>query len=68
MAEKDDKDREPWSPRMDRKPLFINSADYERSLGEGSSPREVDISDDEPEDVGEIISDAVPDPLLKPTP
>jgi hypothetical protein len=38
MAEKDEKEREPWAPRIDKMPLFINSADYERSLGEDSSP------------------------------
>jgi hypothetical protein len=66
MAEKDEKDREPWSPRIDSKPLFINSADYERSLGEGSSPQGIAISDEEPEDMGETGSPADKDPIVKP--
>ncbi len=66
MAEKDEKDREPWSPRIDSKPLFINSADYERSLGEGTSPADLDISDEEPEDIEEIVSPAVPELSPKP--
>ena len=68
MADKDEKDREPWSPRIDSRPLFINSADYERSLGEGSTLPEVDISDEGPEDIGETVSPAVPDPIPKPAP
>ena len=41
MAEKL-KDREPWSPRIDSMPLFINSADYERRLVEGRGPPEIE--------------------------
>jgi hypothetical protein len=66
MAGKDEKDREPWLPRLDSSRLFINSADYERSLGEGSNPPDTDILEDEPEDSGETVSPEVPDPNLKP--
>jgi hypothetical protein len=65
MAGKDEKAREPWTPRIDSKPLFINSADYERSLGEGSNPPDTDIVDEESEDGGETICAEVPDPILK---
>ena len=68
MADKDEKDREPWLPRIDGRRLFINSADYERGLGEGSSSLDADISDDGPEDVEEPVSTAVVDPILKPVP
>jgi hypothetical protein len=68
MTEKDEKDREPWAPRIKSLPLFTNSADYERSLGEGSSPPDVDILDDGPEDVEETVATAIPDPILKPEP
>jgi hypothetical protein len=66
MAEKDEKDREPWVPRIDRMPLFINGADYERSLGEDSSPQDNETSDEGPEDMGEQVSPAVPGPIVKP--
>jgi hypothetical protein len=42
------KDHEPWIPKLDKQPLFTNSADYERGLGEASDP--LDITDEEPED------------------
>jgi hypothetical protein len=66
MAGKDGKEREPWTPRIDSNPLFINSADYERSLGEGSTPPDTDLLDEESEDIGEAASPEVPDPSLKP--
>jgi hypothetical protein len=66
MEEKPKKDREPWSPRVDGMPLFTNSADYERSLGEGSGPPNLDIVDEDPKDGEEEVSPAVPDPIIKP--
>jgi hypothetical protein len=66
MTEKDEKDREPWSPRIDSKRLFINGADYERSLGEGSSPADIEILDEETKDGAETVSSAVPGPIPKP--
>ena len=66
MAGKGENDREPWSPRIDSTPLFINSADYERSLGDGSSPQDIDIAVEEAEDIGETGSAADPDPIGKP--
>jgi hypothetical protein len=66
MTEKDEKDREPWVPRIKSSPLFINSADYERSLGEDGSPPDIEMLDEEPEDIGEPVAPPVPDPILKP--
>ena len=66
MAGKGENDREPWSPRIESTPLFINSADYERSLGDGRNPQDLDISDEEAEDGGETGSSADPDPIGKP--
>jgi hypothetical protein len=61
MAEKDELEHEPWSPRIEGKPLFLNSADYERSLGEGSSPPDIDISNEGPEETRETVSAVVAD-------
>jgi hypothetical protein len=66
LAETQKTDREPWSPRIDRMPLFINSADYERSLGEDSSPPDIEISGGEPKDIGKQVAPPVPNPILKP--
>jgi hypothetical protein len=52
MAEKDEKDREAWSPRIETKPLFLNSAEYQRGLGESSSPPDIDIADQGPLESG----------------
>jgi hypothetical protein len=68
MPEKDEKDREPWTPRLDRQPLFTNSADYERSLAEGSGAPDIDTAEEGSEEIGEAASAAVPDPILKPAP
>jgi hypothetical protein len=68
MAERNEKDREPWSPRIESTPLFINGADYERSLGEERSPPDIEISDERPGDIGETVSPEVPDPNPKPVP
>jgi hypothetical protein len=54
------KDREPWSPRIEKEPLFTNSADYERGLGGESDPP--DITDEEQEeDENETSSPIAPD-------
>ena len=66
MADKDEKDREPWVPRITRMPLFINSADYERSLSEDSSPPDNETSDEGPEEMGEQVSPPVSGPIVKP--
>lgn len=50
MPEKQAFEQEPWTPRIDGLPLFTNSADYERSLGEGSGAPELEIAKDGPED------------------
>ncbi len=66
MAEKDKKDREPWSPRIESKPLFINSADFERGLAEGSNPLDTDITDEAADDMDEDVDPATPNPFIKP--
>jgi hypothetical protein len=66
MAEKDKKDREPWSPRIEGKPLFINSADFERGLDEASKPPDIDIADEGTEDDDEQGDPVAPNPFIKP--
>jgi hypothetical protein len=66
IAEKQEKEREPWSPRIERTPLFINSAEYERGLGEESRAPDIEISDEEPQDSSEHASPSVPDPVSTP--
>ncbi len=44
MAVEGKKEREAWTPRIDSNPLFKNSADYERDLGE---EKDIDIEEDE---------------------
>jgi hypothetical protein len=50
MAE-ENKDREPWIPRIEQAPLLTNSADYERGLGHASNPP--DVTAEELEDADE---------------
>ncbi len=38
------------------KPLFLNGAEYERGLGEGSSPPDIDIPDEGPGAIGEKVA------------
>ncbi|HTB68622.1 MAG TPA: hypothetical protein VK727_20550 [Steroidobacteraceae bacterium] len=64
MAEKVKKDREPWSPRIESDPLFINSADFERGLGEAS--KLPDIEDEGVEEDEELEDPATPNPFIKP--
>jgi hypothetical protein len=45
MAEQRKKDGEPWTPKVDSNPLFTNSADYERGLGEDEKTPDIDIED-----------------------
>jgi hypothetical protein len=66
MAEKTEKDHEPWIPKIDGKQLFINSADYERGLGEGSSPANIELSDEPPEEASGDAALGIPDPAMKP--
>ena len=66
MAEKGKKDREPWSPHIETEPLFINSADFERGLGESSSRLDSDIADEEVEDGDEHDDPATSNPFIKP--
>jgi hypothetical protein len=66
MAEQDKKEREPWSPRIENKPLFINSADFERRLDEASKPPDIDIVDEGTEDDDEQGDPAAHNPFIKP--
>jgi hypothetical protein len=57
MSEEHRKDHEPWSPRLDNAPLFINSADYERALGKIQDSMGDEISEEVPgEDVEQVPS------------
>jgi hypothetical protein len=59
------KDRDPWTPRIEKEPLFINSADFERGLGEASNPP--DITDEgEEEDEDKKTSGIASDTPIKP--
>jgi hypothetical protein len=42
MAEQRKKDGEPWTPKLDSNPLFINSADFERGLGADEKTPDLD--------------------------
>jgi hypothetical protein len=66
MAEEVKKDREPWSPRIESDPLFTNSAEFERGLGEAAKPPDIDVDNEEAEDTGEPFSPAAPNPFIKP--
>jgi hypothetical protein len=58
------KDREPWSPRIEKQPLFTNSADYERGLGDASNPP--DITDEEQEEDEEEKGSPIAPDTFKP--
>jgi hypothetical protein len=60
-----EKDKEPWSPRIDKKPLFTNSADFERGLGEARDPPDVTEEGDE-EDEDKKASGIPSDTPIKP--
>jgi hypothetical protein len=64
MAE-DSKDREPWSPKIDKKPLFTNSADFERGLGETGNPPDI-TEEGEEEDEDKKVSGIPSDTPIKP--
>ena len=65
MAEQK-KDREPWSPKIDKKPLFTNSADFERGLGESSNAPDITEEGDE-EDDDKKVSGIPAETPIKPT-
>ncbi len=65
MSEEKAGGRKPWSPRIENAPLFINSADYERRLGEADDPPE-DATDEGQEDVAGKASPDSPGPVIKP--
>jgi hypothetical protein len=68
MAEKQKADHEPWSPTIRSTPLFINSADYERSLAEEGAGQAIEIADEGTEPIGEPVSTVVSDPTGRPLP
>jgi hypothetical protein len=47
MTQRRKQDGEPWTPKIDSNPLFTNSADYERGLGEDEKTPDIDIEDAE---------------------
>lgn len=59
------KDREPWSPKIDKKPLFTNSADFERGLGETRDPPDISV-EGEAEDEDKKASGIPSDTPIKP--
>jgi len=65
MSEKR-KEREPWSPRIEKEPLFVNSADFERGLGEASDPPDITEEGDE-DDEDKKVSGIPADNPIKPT-
>ncbi|HEV2701815.1 MAG TPA: hypothetical protein VGV09_09310 [Steroidobacteraceae bacterium] len=65
MAE-ERKEREPWSPRIEKEPLFVNSADFERGLGQRSDPPDI-TEDSEEEDEDKKASGIPSDNPLKPS-
>ena len=65
MAEERKKDGEPWTPKLDSNPLFTNSADYERGLGEDEKTPDIDIEDAE-DDAEEITADPG-NPFIRPS-
>jgi hypothetical protein len=67
MAEEVKKDREPWTPRIESDPLFINSADFERGLGEAAKLPDLDEESEESEEAEEPFSADAPNPFIKPT-
>jgi len=71
MAEDDKKDHQPWTPKLENAPLFINSADIEQRLSEASSQLaspELGTEEEEPgQDIlGAAASATDPDPDAKP--
>lgn len=52
------KEREPWSPKIEKEPLFVNSADFERGLGEASGPP--DIAEEGEEDDEDKKASGIP--------
>jgi hypothetical protein len=64
MAERS-KDQEPWSPRIDKQPPFVNSADFERGLGEASNPPDITEEGDE-EDADKKVSGIPSDTPIRP--
>ena len=64
MAEEVKKDREPWTPRIESDPLFTNSADFERGLGEAANPPYIDEENEASDDAGEPTA---ANPFIKPT-
>jgi hypothetical protein len=67
MAEERKKDGEPWTPKLDSNPLFTNSADFERRLGEDEKTPDIDIVDEgEPDDAQDITPNPG-NPFIRPS-
>jgi hypothetical protein len=59
------KDREPWTPRIEKEPLFTNSADFERGLGEAGNPPDI-TAEGEEEDEDKKVSGIPSETPIKP--
>jgi hypothetical protein len=66
MAEQRKKDGEPWTPKIESDQLFINSADFERGLGEDEKTPDIDIIDDAGEDDADDITPDPGNPFIRP--
>jgi hypothetical protein len=60
------KDGEPWTPKVESNPLFTNSADFERGLGEDGKTPDIDIVDESAEDGAEEITPDPGNPFIRP--
>jgi hypothetical protein len=60
------KDGEPWTPKVESNPLFTNSADFERGLGEDANTPDIDIIDEGAEDEAEEITPDPGNPFIRP--
>lgn len=67
MAKHGKKDGEPWTPKVEGKPFFTNSADLERGLGEDGKTPDIDIVDEGMEDGAEEITPEAPNPFIRPS-
>ena len=67
MAEERKKDGEPWTPKLDSNPLFTNSADFERRLGEDEKTPDIDIVDEGEPDHAQDITPNPGNPFIRPS-
>jgi hypothetical protein len=66
MSEQRRKDGEPWTPKLDSDPLFTNSAEFERGLGDDGKTPDIDIVDEDAPDDAEEITSEPGNPFIRP--